>query len=101
MNEHLAGKLFSNVKYPNSPWAFWGLSVSLVDKGEDDEETQESLNYLDEGYIRACMSESDELYARGRLGRGDDKSVCRCQGSHRGLHCRGMRVVGEMAFDAP
>jgi hypothetical protein len=45
--------------------------------------------------------EGDDLYARGQLGRGDDKSVCRRRGSRRGLHRLGMRVVVEVAFGAP
>jgi len=46
MNKHLAGELFSNIKEPNLPWTFRRLSVSFVDEREDDEETQQSLDYL-------------------------------------------------------
>ena len=47
MDEHLAGKLFSNVEEPNLPWTFRGLSLPFVDEREDDEETQQALDYLD------------------------------------------------------
>ena len=46
MDEHLASKLLRNVEQPNIPWTFRGLSLSLVDEGEDNKETQQSLDYL-------------------------------------------------------
>ena len=44
--------------------------------------------------------ESEVLYTRELLGRGEDKSVCRRRGSCRGLHRPRMSVEGEMALGA-
>ena len=52
MDEHLAGKLFSNVEEPNPPWTFRRLSLSFVDEREDNEETQQTLDYLYECVAR-------------------------------------------------
>ena len=46
MDEHLASKLFRNVEYPYPPRTFRRLSLSLVDEREDDEEAQQTLDYL-------------------------------------------------------
>ena len=97
MDEHLAGKLFGNVEEPNPPWAFWRLSVSFVDEREDNDETQQTLNYL-YGCVRWRQDEGNNSNVRGQLGRGDDRSVCRRRGSRPGL---GMRVVVEMTFAVP
>lgn len=64
MDEHLAGKLFSNVEQPNPPWAFRRFSMSLVDERKDDEETQQTLDYLygalgrAEARVMVCTHES-------------------------------------------
>lgn len=101
VDEHLADELFGNVEEPNPPWAFRRFSMSLVDEREDDEETEETLDYLlCHECVRPRRGGGGDLYARERLDRGDGKSVCRCRGSRRGLHLQGMRVVVEMAFDA-
>jgi hypothetical protein len=98
VDEHLAGKLFSNVEYPYPPWAFWRFSLSLVDERKDDEETQQSLNRLDRFINRSRQGGGDGLYAQEQLDLGDGKSACRRRGSHRGPHPRGMRVVAETAL---
>ena len=103
VDEHLAGKLFSNIEQPNIPWAFRRFPLPFVDEREDDEETQEALDYLlvCHALDRIGMGVAT-LYARERWDRGDDKSVCRRRGSRRrGRHRLRMRVVEEMAFDAP
>ena len=100
MDEHLARELLSDVEQPNLPWTFWRLPVSFVDEREDNEETQQALDYL-YGCIRSHQNEGDELYAREQLGREDDRKICRRRGSRRGLRPLGMWVVVETAFDAP
>jgi hypothetical protein len=73
--------------------------MSLVDEGEDDEETEKTLDYLC-GCVKSPHGEIANLYAREQLDQGDGKSVCRCRGSRRGLHLRGMRAAVGRAFDA-
>ena len=104
MDEHLTRELFSNVEEPDSPWAYWRLSMPLIDEREDYEETEETLNCLKEGtvvgltVVRVTAGDED-VYAREQLDQVDDRNVCRFQESRWGVHLPGMREVVEMAFD--